>query len=126
MKRLISWLVVAVVGFVLMLFSYYYYQDDVVDNPWEYAFMYIGAGDPNCELEGLEYDQRPVRLLPLAGRAQLFTQVAKSFGSHVERAYRIAYQEKVILYSDISNDITSDMLDWGRLPAGNADEVLAG
>ncbi|MDH4239858.1 MAG: hypothetical protein OEW48_09865 [Phycisphaerae bacterium] len=126
MKRLIIWLLVAAVGLILMLFSYYHYQDDVFDNPWEYAFMYIGAGDPNCEIEGLEYDQRPVRLLPLAGRAQLFTQMAKGFGPKVEWAYRIAYQEKVILCSDISNDFTSDMLDWGRLPAGNADEVLAG
>lgn len=126
MKRLISWLFVAVVGFVLMLFSYYHYQDDIVDNPWEDAFMYIGAGDPNCEIEGFEYDQRPARLMPLAGRAELFTQMAKGFGSHVERAYRIAYREKVILCSDISNDFTSDMLEWGQLPAGGTDEVLAG
>ncbi len=126
MKRLIIWLIVAAAGLVLMAFSYYHYQDDIVDNPWEYAFMYIGAGDPNCEIEGLEYDQRPARLLPLPGRAQLFTQMAKGFGSHVESAYRIAYQEKVIRCSDISNDITSDMLDWGQLPAGSTNEVLAG
>ncbi|MHC4105818.1 MAG: hypothetical protein ACYSR9_12825 [Planctomycetota bacterium] len=126
MKRLISWLVVAVVGFVLMLFSHYHYQDEAGDNPWEYAFMYIGSGDPNCELEGLEYDQRPARLLPLADRAQIFTQIAKSFGSKVEWAYRIAYQEKVVLCPEISNDFTSDMLEWGKLPAGGTDEVLAG
>lgn len=116
----------AVVGFVLMLFSHYNYQDEFVDNPWEYAFMYIGSGDPNCELEGLEYDQRPVRLLPLPDRAKNFTQLANKFGSNVESTYRIAYREKVILYSDISNDFTSDMLEWGRLPAGGTDEVLAG
>jgi hypothetical protein len=126
MKRLISWLIVAVVGFVLMLFSYYHYQEDVFDNPWEDAFMYIAAGDPNCEIEGLEYDQRPARLLPLAGRAKNFTQVAKEFGSNIEWAYRIAYQEKVIQCPDISNDFTSDMLEWGQLPAGGTNEVLAG
>ncbi|MHC4631070.1 MAG: hypothetical protein ACYS9C_07335 [Planctomycetota bacterium] len=126
MKRLIIWLIVAAAGLVLMAFSYYHYQEDVFDNPWEYAFMFIGSGDPNCELEGLEYDQRPVRLLPLAGRAQLFTQMAKGFGSKVEWAYRIAYREKVILCSDISVVFTSDMLEWGQLPAGGTDEVLAG
>ena len=126
MKRLISWLFVAVVGFVLMLFSYYNYQDDVFDNPWEGAFMFIGSGDPNCEVEGLEYDQRPARLLPLSGRAKNFTPMAKGFGSKVEWAYRIAYQEKVILCPDISVDFTSDMLEWGKLPAGGKDEVLAG
>lgn len=113
-------------GLALMAFSYYKYQYEPGENPWDNVFMYIGAGDPNCELEGLEYTRRPVRLLPLPGRAQSFTQIAKSFGAHVERSYRLAFQEKVILYSDISVDFTSDMLDWGQLPASGMDEVLAG
>jgi len=126
MRKLISWLFVTVVGFVLMAFSYYRYEYEPGDSPWDNVFMYIGADDPNCEVEGLKYDQRPVRLLPLAGRAQLFTQMAKSFGSNVEWAYRIAYQEKVILYSDMEDDFTPEMLEWGRLPAGGKAEVLAG
>ena len=126
MKGLISWLVVAIVGLALMAFSYYKYEYEPDDSPWENVFMYIGAGDPNCEVEGLEYDQRPVHLLPLTGRAKTFTQMAKGFGAHVEWAYRIAFQEKVILCSDISNDFTGEMLEWGQLPAGGKDEVLAG
>ncbi|MHC4641427.1 MAG: hypothetical protein ACYS32_07260 [Planctomycetota bacterium] len=126
MNRLIGWLVVAVFGLALMVFSYYNYQYEADENPWQDAFMYIGAGDPNCELEGLEYTRRPVRLLPLVGRAQNFTQVAKSFGSHIERSYRIAFQEKIILYSDMDADFTHEMLEWGRLPAGGTTEVLAG
>ena len=126
MKGLISWLVVAAIGFMLMVFSYYNYQYESFDNPWDNVFMYIGAADPNCEVEGLEYVRRPVRLLPLAGRAQLFTQMAKGFGSHVEKSYRITFQEKVVLYSDISDDFAGEMLEWGRLPASSADEVLAG
>ena len=126
MKRLISWLVVAVVGLGLMAFSYYHYQYEAGENPWKNAFMYIGAGDPNCEIEGLNYVRKPVRLLPLAGRTQNFTQVAKSFGSHVERSYRIAYQEKIILYSDMEADFTIEMLEWGQLPASGTTEVLAG
>lgn len=126
MKGLISWLFVAVVGLVLMAFSYYNYQDKSFDNPWDNVFMYIGAADPNCEVEGLEYTKRPVRLLPLAGRAQLFTQMAKSFGSKAEWSYRITFQEKVILYSHISDDFAGEMLEWGQLPDSSADEVLAG
>ena len=126
MKRLFFWLIVAIAGLVLMIFSYYHYQDDPFDNTWEYAFMYIGSGEPEGGIEGLEYDQRPARLLPLTGRAQNFTQIAKGFGSKVEWAYRIAYREKVILCPDIANDFTTDMLEWGQLPAGGTGEVLAG
>ena len=126
MNRLIGWLFVAVLGLVLMVFSYYCYQYEADENPWQNAFMLIGAGDPNCEVEGLEYIKRPVRLLPLTGRARNYTQIAKSFGSHVERPYRIAYQEKVILYSDMADDFTSDMLEWGQLPESGTTEVLAG
>ena len=126
MKRLISWLVVAVVGLALMAFSYYRYEYEPGESPWDNVFMYIGAADPNCEVEGLEYDQRPVRLLPLAGRAKNFTRIAKSFGSKVESSYRITFQEKVIFYSDMEADFTPEMLEWGQLPTSGADEVLAG
>ena len=126
MKRLIGWLFVAVVGLALMVFSYYNYQYEADENPWQDAFMYIAAGDPNCEVEGLEYIKRPVRLLPLSSSAQNFTQIAKSFGSHVEWSYRIAFQEKIILYSDIAADFTPEMFEWGRLPASGTTEVLAG
>jgi hypothetical protein len=126
MKKLIGWLVVAVVGLGLMAFSYYRYEYEPGDSPWDKVFMYIGADDPNCQVQGLEYVRRPVRLLPLTGRAQNFTQVAKGFGSKVEWSYRISFQEKVILYSDISDDFTREMLEWGQLPAGGSTEMLAG
>ncbi|HIJ52857.1 MAG TPA: hypothetical protein HPP66_06840 [Planctomycetes bacterium] len=126
MKRLISWLVVAVVGLALMAFPYYRYEYEPGESPWDNVFMYLGAADPNCEVEGLEYVRRPVRLLPLAGRAQNFTRMAKSFGSKVESSYRITFQEKVIFYSDMEDDFTPEMLEWGRLPAGGKAEVLAG
>jgi hypothetical protein len=126
MKRLIIWLVVAVVGLGVMAFSFYNYQYEAGENPWKNAFMFIGAGDPNCDVEGLNYTKRPVRLLPLIGRAQNFSQVAKSFGSHVEWSYRIAFQEKIILYSDMEADFTPEMLEWGQLPASGTTEVLAG
>jgi len=126
MKGLITWLVLAVAGLGLMAFSYYHYQYESGVNPWKNAFMYIGASDPNCELEGLECTSRPARLLPLDNRAQNFTQIAKEFGSNVEWSYRIAYQEKIILYSDMEADFTPRVLEWGRLPANNTTEVLAG
>ncbi|NIP27130.1 MAG: hypothetical protein GWN67_18035 [Phycisphaerae bacterium] len=126
MKRLIIWLIIAALGLYLMAYSYYHYQDEAFDNPWEYAFMYIGSGEPEGGIEGLEYDQRPARLLPLPARAKNFIPIAKNFGSKVEWAYRIAYREKVILCPDIANDFTTDMLEWGQLPAGGTDEVLAG
>ena len=125
MKGLISWLIVAVAGFVLMAFSYFNYQYDASPNPWKDAFMYIGKGQPHSEAEGLEYVTRSVRLLPMPRRAQNFTQIARSFGPGIEKSYCASFQEKVVLYSDLTADFTSEMLLSGRLPQGT-DEVVAG
>ncbi|MHC4463230.1 MAG: hypothetical protein ACYS6W_11270 [Planctomycetota bacterium] len=126
MKRWIRWLVVVVIGFILMAFSYYNYQYEAGDNPWEDAFMYIGKATPNSEAEGLEYVKRPIRLLPIGGRAQIFAMIADSVGPHVGKSYRVSFQEKVILYSDMADDFTEEMLEWGQFPSPGADEVIAG
>ena len=127
MKNVISWLVVAVVGLGLMLFSHFAYEHETGPEEWQYTFMYVGRGEPNnVEAEGLEYIKRPARLLALSGRTKNFRQMAKGFGPDVERSYRIAFQEKVILYSDLTADFSKEMLEWGQLPASGADEVLAG
>ena len=126
MKSLISWLIVAAIGFALMAFSHFNYQYQPGPDTWKYAFMYIGKADPNSETEGLEYVKRPIRLLPISGRAQNFTDLARNFGSHIEKSYRATFQEKVILYSDITADFNDQMLELGRFPLPGADEVIAG
>ena len=126
MKRWISWLIVAAIGFILMAFSYYNYQYQAGDNPWEDAFMYIGKADPNRQAEGLQYVKRPVRLLSITHRAEGFARIADSFGSHVGKSYRVSFQEKLILYSDMADDFTGEILEWGRFPSPGADEVVAG
>ncbi|MHC4570900.1 MAG: hypothetical protein ACYS0C_02330 [Planctomycetota bacterium] len=126
MKRLIGWLVVAAIGFILMLFSYFNYQYDTSPNPWKDSFMYIGKADPNSQAEGLDYVQRPIRLLPISPQAQNFTNLAHSFGSYVEKSYRVQFQEKIILYAEPASDFTNQMLEWGRFPSLGTDEVLAG
>jgi hypothetical protein len=125
MMRSISWLIVAGIGFALMAFSYFNYQYQAGPNPWKDAFMYIGKADPNSEAEGLEYEKRPIRLLPISRRAENFTLV-RSFGPDVERSYRVLYQEKLILYPDIASDFTEQMLEWGRLPIPDANEAVVG
>jgi hypothetical protein len=126
MKGLINWLIVVAVGFVLMVFSYFNYQYQPSSNPWKYAFMYIGKADPNSQAEGLEYTKRPIRLLPMSGRAQNFTMLARNFGSHIEQSYRVCFQEKFVLYPDITSAFTAQMLEWGRLPTPDTNEVVAG
>ena len=126
MKGLISWLIVAAAGIALMAFSYFNYQHQPDSNPWKYAFMYIGKAGPNLEAEGLEYIKRPIRLLPMSPRAQAFTPLARNFGPHIEQSYRALYQEKLVLYSDISSDFTNQMLEWGRFASPDANEVVAG
>jgi len=125
MKGMIIWLIVAVVGFGLMAFSNFHYRYEPVTE-WEDAFMYVGRQDPNTEAAELEYVKRPLRLLPIAGRAKNFAQMARGMGPHVEKYYQLCYREKVILYPEMSDDLTSAMLEWGRLPQVGADEVLAG
>lgn len=126
MKGLINWLIVAGIGFALMAFSYFNYQYQPGPNPWKDAFMYIGKADPNSEAEGMKYFKRPIRLLLISRRAQKFTSLARGFGSHVEKSYRMQFQEKLILYSDIAADFTEQMLQWGRLPNPDTNEVVAG
>jgi hypothetical protein len=125
MKGLINWLIVAAVGFVLMAFSYFHYQYQP-SSPWKYAFMYISNADPNLEAEGLEYVKRPIRLLPMSRRAQSFTVLARNFGPHIEQSYRICFQEKLVFYPDVTSDFTTQMLEWGRFPSPDANEVIAG
>jgi len=118
MKGLISWLIVAAIGFGLMAFSYFHYQYSSGSSPWKDAFMYVGKGQPDSEAEGFEYTARPVRLLPMPRRAENFIHIARSFGPHVEKSYSISFQEKVILYSDL--------VERGRFPTADANELIAG
>ena len=126
MKGLINWLIVAAVGFILMAFSYFHYQHQLSSNPWKYAFMYISNADPNLEAEGPEYIKRPIRLLPMSRRAENFIMLARNFGPNIEQSYRICFQEKLVFYPDITSDFTAEMLEWGRLPAPDTNEVVAG
>jgi hypothetical protein len=126
MKGLINWLIVVAVGFFLMAFSYFNYQHQPGSNPWKYAFMYIGKADPNLEAEGFEYVKRPIRLLPMSRRTENFTMLARNFGPSIEQSYRVCFQEKLVLYPDIASDFTNQMLKWGRLPAPDTNEVVAG
>ena len=126
MKGIINQLIVVAIGFALKAFSYFNYQYDSGSNPWKDAFMYIGKGQPHSEAEGFEYITRPVRLLAMPARAENFILLARNLGPHVEKSYRASFQEKVILYSGLAGDFTDQMLEWGRLPSPDANEVVAG
>ncbi|HUV63854.1 MAG TPA: hypothetical protein VMW24_08145 [Sedimentisphaerales bacterium] len=126
MKGFLSWLIAATVGFGLMAFSYFNYQHESNSNPWKDAFMYIGKGRPQSEPEGVEYVARPIRLLPVSGRAENFMHVARGFGPNIEKSYRMSFQEKVILYSGLAADFTDQTLEWGRFPTADANEAVAG
>ena len=126
MKNVINWLVVAAVGLGFMLLSHFAYEHEAGPEEWRYAFMYVGTGDPNPEAEEFEYTKRPVRLLDLSGRVKNFAQMAKGFGPDVNKTYRIASQEKLILYPELAADFSEQMLVSGKLPASGSDEALAG
>jgi hypothetical protein len=126
MKGLISGLIILAIGFSLMTFSYFYYQYDPGTSPWKDAFMYIGKGQPSSKPGEFEYITRPIRLLPLSGRAKVFAPLARSFSQQVEKSYSVSFQEKVLLFTGMADDFTEKSLEWGRLPSPDADEVVAG
>lgn len=126
MKGLLSGLIIAAFGFLLMAFSYFNYQHDPGSGPWKDAVMYLGKGQPGSEAGEFEYVTRPVRLLDMPGRAESFVPLARSFSPEVEKSYCVSFQEKVFLYSGLADDFTSQMLESGRLPSPGADEAVAG
>jgi hypothetical protein len=126
MKRFLTGLIIAAVGFGFMAFSYFNYQYESGSNPWKDAFMYIGKGRPQSEPEGIEYVARPIRLLPMSRRAEDLVRIAHGMGPNVEKSYRVSFQEKAILYSGLAADFTDRMLKWGRLPSPGIDELVAG
>ena len=126
MKGLISGLIILAIGFSLMAFSYFNYQYDPGTSPWKDAFMYIGKGQPGSEPDELKYISRPIRLLPLSGRAKAFAPLAHSFSKQVEKSYSVSFQEKMLLFTNLADNFTEQALEWGRLPKPDADEVVAG
>jgi hypothetical protein len=126
MKRLLVWLITAAVGFGFMAFSYFNYQYESGSNPWQDAFMYIGKGRVQSETEAIEYTTSPIRLLPMSHRVEDLMPIAHGLDRNVEKAYRVSFQEKVVLYSGLAADFTDKMLERGRLPSPHADEVVAG
>lgn len=126
MRIFISWLIVIVVGFGMMLFSYYEYQYEDSLNPWKEAFMYIGKSEPGDGAQELDFVKRPIRLLAVDKLTEAFSPFARSFGSDVEKSYRMAFQDNVILYTRMADDFTDEMIEWGRFPKQNAGEVIAG
>lgn len=126
MKGLLSGLIIAAFGFLLMAFSYFNYQHDPGSGPWKDAVMYLGKGRPGSEAGEFDYVTRPVRLLDISSRAESFVPLARSFSPEVEKSYRVSCQEKVFLYSGLTADFTSEMLESGRLPSPGSDEAVAG
>ena len=72
MKGLLSGLIIAAFGFLLMAFSYLNYQYDPGSGPWKDAVMYLGKGQPRSEAGEFEYVTRPVHLLHISSRAESF------------------------------------------------------
>jgi hypothetical protein len=126
MNKSISWLAVMGIGFLLMVFSSFNGKPTKSTNSWENTVMYIGKESPNTKPLGVEYVERPVRLLPITNRGRVFAQLTSNFDSEIERSYHIRFREKLILYPEIATDLTNEMLEWGRLGRPDTNEVVAG
>ena len=126
MRKLIIWLLVAAAGFSIMAFSYFYLQYDTEPNLWQNAMMFIGKAQPAADTNGLDYSKIPVHLGPIPAESQPFLEIARSQGTNIEKFYNILARPKLFLITSISSNFTDQMLDSGRFPTPDSNEVLAG
>lgn len=126
MKKMICWLIVAGIGFVVMLFSYFCYQHDPGVGPWKEGVVYVGKTEPNAPLDQVQYVEKPIRFLPVPQQAAAFGVIARNYGQNIEKSYRATFQEKVISYPEAANDLGNAALAWGRFPGPDAGEIVAG
>lgn len=126
LMKTLHWLLVGAAGMGLMLFSSFASRGPTASPPWSGARMYVGAGEPTTETEGLEYVKARIRFLPMTPLAEVLAHAVLGERAEVEQSFRLASQEKLILYPQLRNDFTETMLASGRLPIPGKDEVVAG
>ena len=127
MRNIINLMIVSAIGLGIMLFSYYNYQYEPPAEPWENSLMYIGTGEPNKAAEQFNYIITEIRLLqPMSKRAKRFSIILGHAEPNIKRYFELSCREKIILYPFEATDLTAEVLENGRLPSPDSNEILAG
>jgi len=124
--RMVAWVLALLVGFGLMLFSYYAYHRVTEPTPWTEGIMYVGRGRPRPGAEAIPFTPARIRFLPPSGAMAEILKAATKEDAHLARRLEGVFGEAVVLYPGFRRDFTADRLASGRLPAAGASEVVAG
>jgi hypothetical protein len=126
--RPIGWLLVAALGFALMVWSYFTWQriDETV--PWARGLLYLAAPGVQAADEPTKPERvaARVRLLPISGFAAGVAATIGALDDALARAVAAEFSEKLLLLAPADAGVTTDLLAAGRLPQAGADEALAG
>jgi hypothetical protein len=110
-----------------MLLSHFCWQRVAgTTDPLHEGIIYVGKGEPNSQTGEFEFAKSSVLLLDLSARGEQYRQMARAMGQRIERAYGVYFAEKVFFHPEIGADVTSGVLERGRLPRAGANEVVAG
>jgi len=123
--RTLAWLLVAALGLGLMGYAYEESDRATPHTLFSDAIMFIGRGEPGPAAEDLEYTWVRVRLTP---PSPLVAKVIKSLSTADDYGgiLRILLSEKTIVFPGLADQLSSELLSYGRLPEPGAFEVLAG
>jgi hypothetical protein len=121
-----SRLVVAAVGFGVMLLAYSRRPEPDARSPWGQGLIAIGSGESaSKDLPGRTIVTR-LRLLPGNERTEALLAVLKKTASAELANLELQLKVRLIELSLDDAGIGTDAIDAGRLPMAGRDEVLAG
>jgi hypothetical protein len=124
--RGLIWLVLAVMGASLMVFSYHRLLRGDPDAPWAFGFLCIGEGEPKKPLEIGERLSTRLRFLPASELAGGLLKGMGEVASTNRRALEARLRPKLIELPVGSMNLLIGRLEEGRMPDPGANEILAG
>jgi hypothetical protein len=124
--RACLWVVVAGLGFGLMLWSFHSRARRDLSNPWAAGFIVIGPEEPGGKRLTGRVIRAHVRLLPGNERAEVVLRSVHVLPPVQLLSLQGQLRPKLIELPLAEAGIGQESLQSGRLPEAGADEVLAG
>ncbi len=118
--------VISLIGFAIMLFSYYSFQKTNDFAQWQQAVMCVSTDSTEPQTRELDIIKIRVRFLPMSQISQAFEPMVRNQGSSVARSYESTFREKMIPFDDMKHVFEESMLLSGRPPVDGANEAVAG
>ena len=123
---LLTWLLVAIAGFALMLAAHFITDHAQQASHWGGGTMVVAEQELPDDATRLGGRSVAVRFLPLRKETKQLTLMFAASGDATKRTAQRNFQEKVILLDDFDDAFNEDLLQSGRLPRPDQPELLAG